>query len=199
MPSTFNAEGKNFLEIAIAKAQAATACGRINKTIKARSDKLGYQFFSCLVKEFVGSCYICQSTKYLQRRHIRYITSLHVPVRLWSDITMDFLKLSPVFTKCSVLYPNILLDEDHIVCISRLWTIVNRQLGLKILIPVSYNFSAEQCAASFDTHVVPTIGYPYCIVFDQNTLFMSLHFQSWAPSKGIKLEPSITYHSQMDR
>ena len=111
---------------------------------------------------------------------------------------MDFLKLSPVFTKCSVLYANIPVDKDHIVCISRLWTIVDRQSGFKFLIPLPDNFSAVQCTATVDTHVVPTIGYPYCIVFDQDTLFMSSHFQSWAPSKKIKLESSTTYYLQTD-
>jgi hypothetical protein len=42
------------------------------------------------------------------------------------------------------------------------------------------------------------MGYPYCIVFDRDTLFMSAHFQSWAASKGIKLEPSTAYHPQTD-
>ena len=108
---------------------------------------------------------------------------------------MDFLKLSPVCTKCSVLYPNIPEGEDHIICISRLWTIVDRQSGFKFLIPILDNFSAKQCTAAFDRHVVPTMGYPYCIVLNRDILFMSAQFQSWAASKGIKLKPSTAYHS----
>ena len=42
------------------------------------------------------------------------------------------------------------------------------------------------------------MGYPYYIVFDRDTLFMLLHFQSWAASKAIKFEPSTTYHPQTD-
>ena len=103
---------------------------------------------------------------------------------------MDFLKLSLVFPKCCVMYPNIHAGEDHIVCISRLWTIVHRQSGFKFLIPAANKFTTEQCTATFDTHVVPTMGYSYAMVFDRDTLFMSSHFQSWAGSKGIKLEPS---------
>ena len=126
LPSTFNAEGKNFLEIAIAKVYAATAYGRIEKTMKARTDKFECESFSRLVGENVGTCDICQRTTCLQRGPIGYITLLHVPVRPCSDLTMDFLKLSPVFTKCSLLYPHIPVGEDHIVCISGLWMIVNR-------------------------------------------------------------------------
>ena len=112
-----------------------------------------------------------------------------MPVRPCSDITLDFLKLLRVFTSCSVLYSNNSVGEDHIVCILRLRTIVDRQSRFKFLIPVPDTFSAKQYTTTFDTHVVPTMGYPCCIVFDRDNLFMSSHFQSWAASKGIKLEP----------
>ena len=166
LTSTIYAECKNFLEIAIAKAHAVTVHGGNEKTMKALTDKFECESFSRLVKEYVGSCNICQMTKYLQRGPIGYVTPLHMPVRPWRDITMDFLQISPLFTKCSVLYPNIPVGEDHIVCILRLWTIVDRQSGFKFLILVLDNFTAEQGTATFDTHVVPTMGYLYCIVFD---------------------------------
>ena len=76
--------------------------------------------------------------------------------------------------------------------------IVDRQSGFKFLIPVSDNFTPEQCTATFDSYVFSTIGYPNCIVFDRNTVFMLSHFQSWAVSKGIKLEPSTACHPQTD-
>ena len=91
---------------------------------------------------------------------------------------MDFLKLSPVFTTCSVLYLNISVGEDHMMCISWLCMIVARQSGFKFLIPVPHNFNAVQYATTFDTHVVPTMGYLYYIVFDQDTLFILSNFQS---------------------
>ena len=176
MPSTFNTEGKNFLEIAIAKAHAATTNDGIEKTRKAVTDKFEFLSFSLLIREYVGTFDLCQRTKYTQRGPIVYVTSLHLPVRPCSDITMDFIKLSLVFIKCSVLYPNIPVGEDHIVCISRLRTIVDRQSGFKFLIPVPDNFCAEQSTATLDTHVVPTVRYLYCIVFDPQTLFMLSHF-----------------------
>ena len=82
LPSTFNAEGKNFLEIAIAKAHAAIAHGGIEKTMQALTNKVACQSFSRLVSEYVESCDICQRTKYSQRGPIGYVTPLHVPVRL---------------------------------------------------------------------------------------------------------------------
>jgi len=66
------------------------------------------------------------------------------------------------------------------------------------LIPVSDNLTAEKYSGTFDKHVASVIGYPYYIVFDRDTVFMSDHFKDWAARKGIKLEPSTAYHLQTD-
>ena len=126
LPRTFNAEGKNLLEIAIAQAHTETAHGGIKQTMKALTDKFEYRYYFRLVKQYVKSCNICQRTKYGQKGTIRYKTPLQQAVRPCSDITMDFLKLLAVVTKFSVLYRNIPVGEDHIVCISWLRTIVDR-------------------------------------------------------------------------
>jgi len=106
--------------------------------------------------------------------------------------------MSPVFTYCSTLYPNIPLEDDHMICFSRLWTIVCGQLGYMFLIPVSDNLTAQKCTANFDTHIASIIGYPYYIAFDRDTLFMSDNFKDWAARKGIKLEPPTAYNPQTD-
>ena len=64
LPSNFNAEDENFLAIAIAEAYAATAHGRIEKTMKALTDKFECQSFSHLIRKYVASCDMCQKTKY---------------------------------------------------------------------------------------------------------------------------------------
>jgi len=111
---------------------------------------------------------------------------------------MDILKMYPVFTYCSTLNPNIPLEDDHMICFSRLRKIVCWQLGFMFLIPVSDNLLAEKCTDTFDTQIASVIGYPYSIVFDRDTHFMSDHFKGWAARKGFKLEPSTAYHSQTD-
>ena len=196
LASTFNADSKNCLVIAIVTIHAATAYSGIKKTMKALTDKFESQSFSSVMREYVWRCNSCYWMKYLQTGTIRYLTPSHVSVRPWSDITMDCLKLSLIFTKCSLFQPNIAAGKNHIAYILRLWMIVDNQSWFKCLVPVPNNFNAEQCTATFDTHVVPTIGYSYCIVFHRDTLFMSRHLQSWAASKGIKLEPSTAYQPQ---
>jgi len=182
-------KGKNYLEDAIKEAHDATAHGGVEKTKKWLTDKFICQPFSSLVKEYVASCDTCQRTKYSNKLPLVQVTMLHVPARAWTDITMDFLKISPVFTYCSTLYPNIPLEHDQMICFSRLWTIVCSQSGFMFLIPFSGNLTAEKCTDTFDTHVASVIGYHYYIVFDRDTLFMSDHFKDWAARKGIKLEP----------
>jgi len=190
--------GENYLEDAIKEAHDATAHGGVEKTSKWLTDKFICQAFSMLVKEYVSSYNTCQRTKYSNKPPLGQVTMLHVPARVWTDISTDFLKMSPVFTYCSTLYPNITLEEDHMICFSRLCTIVCRQSGFMLLIPVSDTVTVEKCTDTFDKHVASVIGYPYYIVFDRDTLFMSDHFMDWAARKGIKLEPSTAYHPQTD-
>jgi len=123
---------------------------------------------------------------------------LRVPVRAWMDITVDFLNMSPVFTYCSTLYLNIPLNDDHMIYFSKLWMIFCRQSGFIFLIPVSDNLTAENCSDTFDTQITSVNGYPYYIVFDRDTLFMSDHYKDWAARKGIMLEQSTAYHPQTD-
>jgi len=146
----------------------------------------------------VASCDIFQPTKYSNKAPLGQVTMLHVPARSWMGITMDFLKMSAVFTYCSTLYPNIPLEGDHMICFSRLWKIIYKQSGFMFLIPVSDNLTAEKCTDTFDARFASVIGYPYYIVFDRYTLLMSDHFKDWAARKGIKLEPCTAYHPQTD-
>jgi len=196
LPSMFDMNSKNYLDNAIKEAHDATAHGGVEKTLKWLTDKFIYQPFLMLFKEYVASCDSCQRTKYSNKAPLGQVSMLHVPARAWTDITMDIPKMSPVFTYCSTLYPNIPLEDDHMICFSRLWTIVYRQSGFMFLIPVSDNLTAEKCSDTFDTHVASVIGYPYYIVFNRDTLFMSDHFKDWAARKGIRLEPSTAYHPQ---
>jgi len=66
------------------------------------------------------------------------------------------------------------------------------------LIPVSDILTAEKCIDTFDIHVASIIGCAHYIVFDSDTLFISDHFKNCAARKGIRLEPSTTYHPEMD-
>ena len=144
LPSMFDMNSKNYLDNAIKEAHDATAHGGVEKTLKWLTDKFIYQPFLMLFKEYVASCDSCQRTKYSNKAPLGQVSMLHVPARAWTDITMDIPKMSPVFTYCSTLYPNIPLEDDHMICFSRLWTIVYRQSGFMFLIPVPDNLTAAK-------------------------------------------------------
>ena len=118
------------------------------------------------------------------------VTPLHVPVRPWTDISMNGLKLTAVFMKCSTMYPNIEIDNDQMPCISRIYTIFDRHTGYKFLIPIQGNFKAEQGTRTHGVNLLHCIRYTNTIVFDRDSLFMSDHFQAWAAFNGILLQPS---------
>ena len=58
--------------------------------------------------------------------------------------------------------------------------------------------NSRNSTATFDTHIVPTMGDPYYIGFDRDTLVILSQFQSCTASKEIKLEPSAACYSQLD-
>jgi len=145
--------GKNYLEDAIKEAHDATAYGEVEKTWKWLTDKYICQPFSRLVKEYVASCDTCQRTKYSNKPPLGQVTMLHVPTRAWMDTIIDFLKMSPGFTYCSSLSPNIPLEDDHMICFWKPWTINCRQSGFMFLIRVSDYLTVEKCTDIFDMHV----------------------------------------------
>ena len=96
------------------------------------------------------------------------------------------------------MYPNSEIDNDHMLCISRRWTIVDRHSGYKFQIPIADNFKVEQCTHTYEVHLQPYIRYANTLVFNRDSLFMSYHFQAWAATKGILLQPSTAYYQQTD-
>jgi len=111
---------------------------------------------------------------------------------------MDFLKISPVFTYCYTLYPNIPLEHYYMICFSRLGIIVCRKSGFMILKTVSDNLIPKKCTETCNTHVGSVIGYLYYIVFDQGILSICDYFNDRAARERINLESSSVYQPQTD-
>ena len=79
------------------------------------------------------------------------------------------------------------MANDHILCISRIWSIVDRRSGYKFLMSIPDNYEAEQCTRTYEVHLLPNVAYHNSIVFDRDRLLISDHFQAWAASEGILL------------
>ena len=195
-PRTFIFAGKNYYEPLIDEAHVVIVHGGVEKTMQYVTDRHQSRSLPALEQSFVASYDICQYVKQSNKPPLGLVTTLHVLVRPWPDIWMYFLKLTAVFIKCSTVYHNIEIDNDNMLYISRIWTIENRHSGYKFLIPIPHNFEAAQCIRTYKVPYLPYIGYYNSIVFDRDSVFMSNHFQAWAASKGILLEPATVCHQQ---
>ena len=198
LPSNFVFVGKNYYEPLIDEAHVATAYGGVEKTMQYLPNRYQSQSFSALAQALMASCDTCQRVKHSNKALLELVTPLHVRVRPWTYISMHFVKLTPVFIKSSTIYPNIEIDNDHMLCISRMWTIVDSHSAYEFLIPIPDDCKAAQCTRTHEVHLLPYIGDPNTIVFDGDSLCMSDHLQAWAASTGIRLAPSSAYHQHTD-
>lgn len=147
------------------------------------SNKYQLQALPALVKLFVASCNTCQAVKQQNKPPLGLVIPLHVPVRSWTDISIDFLKVTPVFIKYSTMYPNMEIDKYYLLCIACIWTIVDRHSAYKFLIPNPHNLKAEQCTRTYEVHLLPHVGYANTVRFDRHSLFIHHHFLAQASSK----------------
>ena len=105
--------------------------------------------------------------------------------------------MSPVFPYFSTVYPNIPLQNNQIICYSRLWTVVFRQSEYIFHIPVSNNLTVENGTDTFDTHIASVIGYPYYVVFNSGYSLYIRPFQALGSKKGNQIK-SIYYIQPSD-
>ena len=200
IPSKITIKGKNFVETLISKAHEETLHGGIERTTKALADKYWIQDSASLIKAYIQSCHICQTTKYTHKPPIGLLTPLHIPTTPWTDISMDFLYVTPVFLDAKKVFPNISFTdgENHVVKFSKLLVIVCRHSKYKFHIPISDDINVQQVCDIMDQLMFPTIGYPISITLNRDPLFTSYVFTDWARKKGTRLDISTTYHQQAD-
>ena len=196
LPSNFVFAGKNYYEPLIDEAHVVPAHGGVEKIMQYLTDRYRSQWLSTLIHSFVVRCDTCPRVTPSNKPPLAVVTPLHVLVRLWTDIWMHFLKLTPVFIKCSTMYPNIEIDNDHMLCSSCIWTIVNRHSAYKFLIAITDNLKAQQRTSTYEVHLLPHIRDTNPIPFDRDSSFMSGHFLALATSKRILSEPWTAYHYQ---
>ena len=113
----FVVSGKNYYEPLIAQSQVATADGRFEETMQYLTDKYQLRPVSALIQAFVARCDTSKRGEQSEKNPLGFVTPLNVLVRPCTDISMHCLKLTPVFIKCSTIYPNSKTDNDHLHCI----------------------------------------------------------------------------------
>ena len=80
------------------------------------------------------------------------------------------------------------------LCISRIWTILDCHSGYKWQIPIHNNFQPEKCTRPYEVHLRAYIAYTNTMVFDRDSLYISDHLPACAASKGKLRKPSTPYH-----
>ena len=70
-------------------------------------------------------------------------------------------------------YSDIDIDNDHIVCISHICTIVYLSSGYKFLIPIPGDCNAELCTRTYEIYLPPCIVHTNSILCARDSLYMS--------------------------
>jgi len=137
------------------------------------------------VKEYVGTCEICQKTH--SRRHKMYgqLASLPIPRRPMTDLSMDFITGLPPTIRRGIVYDAILV-------------IVDRYTKLAIYIPTQSDIDAEGLADLFTEDVLRRFGRPESMVSDRGSLFTSGFWTALCGHFRIKRRLSTAFHPQTD-
>jgi hypothetical protein len=108
------------------------------------------------IKKFVRECSVCQENKPETVASPGLLQPLPIPNRVWSAISMDFIKGLPISHNFSVIF-----------------VVVDRLTKYGHFIPLAHPFSASKVAQVFMTHVLKLHGMPTTIVSDRDRIFTS--------------------------
>jgi predicted aspartyl protease len=158
----------------------------IAKTMELLSRNYYWPRMDKLVTQWLNNCHICKRTK-SEKSTPGWVRSLPVPVRPWSDISMDFITGLPKSGK----------DQYNAILV-----VVDRLSKMGHLIPCttddSGGTSAESTANMLITHVWKLHGLPQTIVSDRGPQFVSMLWKELCARLRIKRALSTAFHPQTD-
>ena len=134
-----------------------------------------------MVKQWVRECDVCQRCKPDLCAYPGLLQPLPIPVRVWSDISMDFVEGSPKSNGKTVIL-----------------VVVDRLSKYAHFLPLQHPFTAAQVAQVFLDNVYKLHGLPNTIVSDIDKVFLSNFWQSLFKVLKVKLHMSTAYHPQTD-
>jgi hypothetical protein len=133
------------------------------------------------VEAYVAGCAVCQRTKSSKQGRFGLLKTLEVPIRPWSDVSMDFIEALPN----SKGFNSILV-------------IVDRLTKWAIFIPTTTRIGSAKLAELVFDHLVTQHGLPNNIVSDRGSKFTSKLWRYLTARLGISLQLSTSYHPQTD-
>lgn len=134
------------------------------------------------VREYVGSCVQCQSSKSSNLKTPGLLQPLPIPTRKFEVITMDFM---------SGLEPT---PEGY----TEIMVMVDKLTKRVFLAATKGTPDAVEAATLFYNHVVRNQGVPSVIISDRGPQFTSVFWQRMVEQMGTKHKLSTAYHPQTD-
>lgn len=128
------------------------------RTYKRLTSDLYWVGMKADIKKYVEECLICQSNKSMAISPIGLLQPLEVPMRIWEEITMDFIEGLPRSEGCDAIL-----------------VVVDRLSKYGHFLALKHPFTAKTVAAKFIQEVVRLHGFPKSIISDRDKIFIS-HF-----------------------
>ena len=133
------------------------------------------------VRKHVRECDTCQRLKAETCNIAGLLQPLHVPDKLWLDVSMDFVEGLPKSQSKDVV----------LVVVDRLTKFVH-------FVPLSHPYTTAKVATLYLHYVFKLHGMPTSIVSDKDPVFTSHFWQELMRLQGVQLAMSLTYHPQLD-
>nr|CAD1844221.1 unnamed protein product [Ananas comosus var. bracteatus] len=132
-------------------------------------------------KKFVNECDICQRNKSESMAPAGLLQPLPIPDRIWTEISMDFIKgLPPSYGK------------------EVIFVVVDRLSKYAHFIALSHLYSVPTVAQAFFDNIYRLNGLPKSIVSDRDAVFISHVWQELFKHLKVQLNISTAYHPQSD-
>lgn len=133
------------------------------------------------IKGVIRSCDTCQRHKAEHMAPVGFLQPLSVPLRIWDDISMDFIEGLPLSGgKTAIL------------------VVVDRLSKYAHFIPLSHPSTAVGVAKLFFDNVFKLHGLPKSIVCDRDPTFTSAFWRELFRLNGTSFNFSSSYHPQTD-
>ncbi|KAF6783741.1 reverse transcriptase domain protein [Colletotrichum sojae] len=161
---------------------SATAHPGRNGTLDIVSRRFFWPGQSQTVRRFVRNCDVCGGTHIWRQAKKGFLKPLPVPLRAWSDLSMDFITDLPPTKGRGARY---------------LWVIVDR-LTKAVTLEEMETMDARACAQRFLSCHYRTHGMPRTIVSDRGSNWVSDFWKEFCSLTGITQLLSTAYHPQTD-